>query len=173
MGYPVVGRMNGNGGGVMRGIHGIIVSVIMLSSCGMGDGGSRSGDDVGALADDASSEGAAQLDTTQSAVSTDSAPGAQAPAAFIQCQVCHSVDRGGRNGVGPNLWGIYGAKAGAVAGFAYSDAMLTSGIVWDKASLDEYLTSPAALVPGTKMTFAGVRKAEQRSEINSFLETLK
>lgn len=96
-----------------------------------------------------------------------------APAAVAQCQACHTLTAGGANGVGPNLHGVVGRKAGAAAGFTYSDAMKASGITWDETKLDEYLTNPAKLVPGNKMPFAGIADAAQRKEVVSYLATLK
>ena len=94
------------------------------------------------------------------------------PSAFAQCAACHSVEKG-KHGVGPSLAGIYGTKAGDVAGYAFSDAMKGSGLTWDDATLDTYLTNPMKVVPGTRMTYAGMSKAEDRKAIIDYLKTLK
>jgi cytochrome c len=107
---------------------------------------------------------------TASATATTAAGGK--PAAFAQCAVCHAVEPG-KNGVGPSLAGVFGRKAGTVAGYAYSDANKNSGLTWDEATLDEYLTAPAKKVPGTKMTFAGYPDAAKRKEVIEYLKTLK
>src|SRR5476649_1821509 len=76
-----------------------------------------------------------------------------------QCKSCHTVEKGGPSTLGPNLFGVIGRKAGSAAGFASSDAMKTSGITWDEASLADYLKDPAAKVPETKMVFAGLKRS--------------
>ena len=93
-----------------------------------------------------------------------------APAAFAQCGVCHKVEKDGGNGVGPNLHGIVGRKAGTLAGFSYSPGMTASGLTWDEATLDTYLADPRAKVPGTKMSFAGEKDAAKRAEIIAWLK---
>jgi cytochrome c len=98
---------------------------------------------------------------------------AQPPTSFAQCKACHSVAKGGPAGVGPNLFGILGAPAGARASYAYSPAMKASKIRWDRAKLDAYLTDPKVVVPGTKMAIPGVKDAAKRKEILDYLATLK
>ena len=94
------------------------------------------------------------------------------PAAFGQCIACHAVEPG-KNGVGPSLAGVFGSKAGSVAGYAYSEANKNSGLNWDEATLDTYLTAPMKMIPGTKMTFAGIGDAAKRKELIDYLKTLK
>ena len=77
------------------------------------------------------------------------------------------------NGVGPSLAGVAGRKAGSVPGFAYSDANKASGLTWDEKTLDTYLTNPMKMVPGTKMTFAGLPDPAQRKAVIDYLKTLK
>lgn len=93
------------------------------------------------------------------------------PAAFAQCKACHSVAPG-QNGIGPSLAGIWGDKAGTVPGFEFSEQMKNSGLTWNQANLDRYLTDPRGVVPGTKMAFGGVKDAAKRQEIINYLKTL-
>lgn len=93
--------------------------------------------------------------------------------AFAQCQMCHTVDATGRNGIGPNLAGIVGSKAGAKPGYIYSAALKKSAIAWNAKSLDAWLTKPAAFVPGTKMAYAGMSDAKARENVIAYLGTLK
>lgn len=96
---------------------------------------------------------------------------AAAPPAFAQCRTCHAVEPG-RNGSGPTLHGIVGAKAASVTGFPYSKALKDSGLVWDRATLDQWLAAPVKMVPGTRMVTM-VPDEAQRAQIIDYLETLK
>ena len=91
------------------------------------------------------------------------------PAAFAVCKACHSVEPG-KNGIGPSLAGIYGDKAATVPGFEFSDAMKNSGLTWNQATLDRYLTDPRGVVPGTKMAFGGVADAAKRQAIIDYIK---
>ncbi|WP_235506793.1 c-type cytochrome [Altererythrobacter sp. Root672] len=93
------------------------------------------------------------------------------PAAFAQCKACHSVEPG-KNGIGPSLAGIWGEKAGAVPGFEFSQPMKDSGLVWNQATLDKYLTDPRGVVPGTKMAFGGVKDAAKRQALIDYIKGL-
>ena len=89
---------------------------------------------------------------------------------FKKCAACHNADKGGANGLGPNLWNVVGEGIGQGAGgFAFSDALKGKGGNWDFKLLNEWLTSPKAFAPGTKMTFAGLSKPEDRANVIAFL----
>jgi len=89
---------------------------------------------------------------------------------FKRCRSCHTLEENGRNKVGPNLWGMYGAKAGTKEAYAYSKAMLESGIIWDETTVDAYLKKPAKFLPRTKMAFIGLKKQEDRDAIQTYLK---
>ena len=97
---------------------------------------------------------------------------------FKQCAACHTPDKGGRNAVGPNLWDSVGNKKAHTAGYAYSNAMQAASAKggedgqWTYEQLNAFLANPKAVVPGTKMTFAGLRKPEDRANIIAYLRTL-
>lgn len=88
---------------------------------------------------------------------------------FIRCGACHSLDAG-VNKIGPSLHGIIGRPSGSIDTFTYSDAMKNSHLTWDAATLDKYLTNPKALVPGNKMPFPGLPKAEDRANVIAYLK---
>ena len=94
---------------------------------------------------------------------------------WAKCTSCHTDAQGGANGTGPNLWGIVGRKPASHAGFAYSAAMTEFGAkqpVWDDEHLYEYLKAPGKYVPGTKMTFVGLKKQEDRINLIAYLRTM-
>lgn len=111
---------------------------------------------------------------TAAAIATAPQAAAQAkPAAFNQCAICHKVDKSGKHGIGPNLWGVYGEKAGKKAGYTFSPAMKSWGKKLDNASLNAFLENPRKSVPGTKMAFAGLKDPTKRKEIIAWLKTQK
>ncbi|WP_230291108.1 cytochrome c family protein [Croceicoccus sp. Ery5] len=92
------------------------------------------------------------------------------PASLAQCKSCHSFEEGEPARIGPNLHGIYGNKAGSVAGFNYSPALKSSGLVWDDKTLDEYLAAPTKLVPGGRMPM-GQTNPDKRKDIIEYLKS--
>ena len=92
--------------------------------------------------------------------------------AFRQiCSICHEAVAG-RNRVGPSLFGVVGRKAGTVADFHYSDEMKNSGLTWDAATLDRFIAAPRAVVPGTRMAYAGLMDDVKRQDLIAYLATL-
>ncbi len=89
-----------------------------------------------------------------------------------RCEQCHDLSKGGPDKIGPNLWGIVGRARASRASFSYSSAMMSSHEVWDFDKLFRYLKSPQAVVPGTKMSFAGLRSADDRVNLIAYLRTL-
>ena len=89
---------------------------------------------------------------------------------FGQCRSCHTVEQGGGNMTGPNLWGVVGRKAASEAGYSYSDGLQKAGWTWDPKRLDEWIKNPRAMVPDTKMTFLGVKNDKDRADIVAFLK---
>jgi cytochrome c len=92
---------------------------------------------------------------------------------FKRCAVCHTSDKGGGDGLGPNLFGVLGRKAATRPGFAYSAPLKKSGLVWNEANLTKWAAGPARVVPGTKMTFAGLSSKKQQADVVAYLATLK
>jgi cytochrome c len=100
--------------------------------------------------------------------SADAAKGAES---FKKCTACHTINQGGAQGIGPNLWASVGKPHGHVAGFAYSDALKGVPGNWDFDALNAWLTSPRKYAPGTKMTFAGISDPQERANIIVYLNS--
>jgi cytochrome c len=88
------------------------------------------------------------------------------------CQTCHTFEKGGPNKIGPNLWDVVGRKKGTEGGFAYSDAIKSKGGEWTVDDLNKFLTSPRGYAPGTKMSFAGMQRENQRADVIAYLNSL-
>ena len=92
---------------------------------------------------------------------------------FRKCKACHAVGEDAKNKVGPQLNGIVGAEIASVEGFNYSDAFMekkAEGLVWDEATLDAYLAKPRDFIAKTKMSFAGLRKEDEREDVIAYLK---
>jgi cytochrome c len=95
---------------------------------------------------------------------------------FNKCKACHAVGADAKNKVGPQLNGILGSEIASVDGFKYSDALLAKkaeGVVWNEELLDAFLTKPKDFAPGTKMTYAGLRKEDDREDLIAYLKTFE
>ncbi|MEX2453998.1 MAG: cytochrome c family protein, partial [Rhodospirillaceae bacterium] len=92
---------------------------------------------------------------------------------FAKCRSCHTVDKGGRNGIGPNLWGVVGASPGTHEGFSYSPAITSmSDGQWTYARLNAFVHKPREFAEGTKMVFAGLPRTADRANVVAYLRTL-
>jgi cytochrome c len=89
---------------------------------------------------------------------------------FAQCRACHQIGENAKNGVGPELNGVIGRKAGSVEGYSYSAANKNSGLTWDEATFSEYIKNPKAKVPGTKMVYAGLKDEAKIKDLIAFLK---
>jgi cytochrome c len=108
-----------------------------------------------------------------SITSADAADPAAGKSVFSsQCSICHSP-QAGKNMIGPSLFGVVGRKTGSVPGFHYSPANQAANLTWDGATLDKYLLAPRATVPGTTMTYGGLKDDTKRGDLIAYLATLK
>jgi cytochrome c len=90
---------------------------------------------------------------------------------FNKCLPCHSIGEGAKNKVGPELNGLNGRKSGTAPDYNYSDANKNSGITWDEATFKEYIKDPKAKIPGTKMTFAGIKNETEVNNLWAYLSS--
>jgi cytochrome c len=93
-------------------------------------------------------------------------------AAFKKCAACHTPDKGGKNGTGPNLWGVVNRAVGVSDGFAYSPVIKGKGGNWSWVNLAAYLYDPKGYAPGNKMAFAGVKDAAELTDLLAYLRTI-
>jgi cytochrome c len=89
---------------------------------------------------------------------------------FKRCLACHAVGEDAKPGVGPVLNGLVGRKAGTYPGFKYTEANKNSGFIWDEPTLANYLKNPRAAIPGTSMTFLGIKKEDEIEDLIAYLK---
>ena len=90
---------------------------------------------------------------------------------FKKCSACHMIASDGKNMIGPNLWSVFGRKAGSVSDYKYSKAMIAYGKQWSFEEMNSYLIKPQAYIKGTKMAFAGLRKEKDRASVILYLNS--
>jgi cytochrome c len=111
-------------------------------------------------------EGGAEAEKQIDFSVADAAKGEQV---FKKCAACHTIEKGAPNQLGPNLWGMIGEPIGKGHGYAFSEALASKGGMWDFNTLSEWLKNPKKFAPGTKMTFAGLSKPEDRADVIAFM----
>lgn len=88
---------------------------------------------------------------------------------FRRCQSCHTLNEGARHTVGPNLYGVIGRPAASAEGFSYSSQLSESGLTWDTETLGHWIENPRAFVPGNRMSFVGLRDADDRRDVIAYI----
>jgi cytochrome c len=89
---------------------------------------------------------------------------------FNKCLPCHAIGPDAENKIGPELNGLDGRHSGTAPNYSYSDANKNSGIVWGEATFKQYIKNPAAMVPGTKMTFAGIKNEQDVNDLWAYVK---
>ena len=100
-----------------------------------------------------------------------SASAAKGAKVFKKCAACHSIKEGGANKIGPALWGVLGRSAGSIPDYKYSKAMAANSKNWSFEEMNGFLIKPKGWIKGTKMSFAGLKKAKDRASIILFMNT--
>jgi cytochrome c len=108
----------------------------------------------------------ASMAAASSALAQDAAAG---KTAFNKCMACHAIGEGAQNKVGPQLNGLDGRKSGTAVDYSYSEANKNSGITWSEAQFKEYIKEPKAKIPGTKMSFAGIKNEKEAGDLWAFI----
>ncbi|MCB1417580.1 MAG: cytochrome c family protein [Notoacmeibacter sp.] len=127
-----------------------------------------------AVAEDSTSEAGAKEEAAEAPIGPmiAAADAAEGEKVFKKCASCHTIDNGGANKVGPNLWNIVNRPVASHEGFGYSAPMkefANGGTVWDYDHLNNFIASPKGLVKGTAMGFAGIKKAEERAALIAYM----
>lgn len=134
-------------------------ALVLLAACGGGGGGNESAQN--------SAEQQAQIAALPAPYNE--ANYASGMEHFRECRACHTIAENGGNRAGPNLHGVIGRAAGTLSNFNYSEHMRESGITWDAASLDRWITKPGDVVPGTYMAFRGFQDATVRRDVIAYM----
>ena len=104
--------------------------------------------------------------------STDAADVKKGKMVYRKCVACHSIKKGARHKIGPNLFGIVGRPSGKAPKYTYSKAIRLANLIWDEATLNNFIKNPKKLIKKTKMSFAGIRNDNQRANLIEYLKTL-
>ena len=150
----------------------LITLMVALTSCGRSelDTASETGAEAAPLT--AAALGEQTVLSTSDYLAQDkyaSANAKRGEALSMQCRACHTLEQGGANVLGPNLYDIFGRTAGSAPGYAYSEVLAAGGFVWTPRALDAWLAQPFEFLPGNRMSFPGLHDANDRNAVIAYL----
>jgi cytochrome c len=146
----------------------VVGACALLAACGQGGEKAAEAPAAPAVTEPTDAEKQALLASLPAPYNTaDLANGKQK---FAMCRSCHTIVPGGANMTGPNLHGVFGRKAGTVESYKYSEVVKNAGFIWDADHLDKWLAEPRTFLPGTKMSFAGLKNPKDRVDLIAFLK---
>jgi cytochrome c len=150
----------------------LAITAAFVAACGAGDAPQAAPDTVMLTAATLGEQRIiANADYLQLAPYADADPAAGEAQAQV-CRACHSLEKGGPNMIGPNLYGLFGRQAGQTQGFAYSEVLAAARFVWTPRALDAWLIQPGRFLPGNRMVFPGVPDAGDRADLIAYLLTV-
>ena len=146
-----------------------LTSMVALSACGGGAGGSEEAPAETEETAEAPAEEPAEEEEVVAVNFADlTGDAAAGENAFVKCRTCHILEEG-QNRVGPHLYNVVGRAAGSIEGFNYSEANANSGITWTEEVLFEYLENPRGYLEGTRMAFPGIQDPQERADLIAYL----
>lgn len=145
----------------------MVAATLALTACSGGDDAPA----AGAAADSVAPTSAPDPVAATAAYATLTGDAARGERLFVRCRSCHAVEAS-MNRIGPSLHGVIGRPAAAIPEFRYSNAIKTSGVVWSEEAVFAFLENPRKSMPGTYMSFAGLRDPQERADMIAYLKTL-
>ncbi len=146
----------------------LAAALLLLAACGDGGGTSEQATAAPAIQAQSDAEKAALLAALPAPYNAADLENGRR--VFARCRACHTITDGGPNMTGPNLHGVFGRQAGSKERYNYSPALREAGFDWDAERLDHWLENPREFLKGNKMSFAGIRDAEDRRDVIAFLK---
>ena len=153
----------------LRPIHAVTALALLTAACGKPETASPGGDAPAAPPAPALSDAEKAAILASYPAPYSGADLANGQAKFALCQSCHTIAPGGANMTGPNLHGVFGKASASHPDYKYSEALKNAGFVWDADKLNQWLAKPMEFLPGTKMTFAGLKDEKDRVDLIGWL----
>ena len=150
----------------------ITTSTLSLGGCGQSGTDAASGTSTKVMPLTAATLGEQSILSSQDYLAQDiyaAADTSRGETLSMQCRACHTLEQGGANILGPNLFGMFGKTAGSAPDYSYSDALAAAGFVWTPSALDAWLAQPFAFLPGNRMSFPGLPDGNDRNAIIAYL----